>query len=146
MFDYNYLLQLIANRLEENSELEYKAAGALQKDDKKVMEITKDISSFGKMYAKYINIVLSLPERCMDDRAADEDNSRTMFHIDEINRLKPYGPARYEPLLPGMHVNLYSFDLTPQALEPGNKLSWTIYADNAEPQSGSIEFSAIDRS
>lgn len=319
MFDYNYLLKLIANRIEENPELEYKAGGALQKDDKKVIEITKDVSSFansnggvliygiaedqsdkrfpgnidavdakviskewleqiinskirprihglkihvvalpederqvvyileipkgntahqaddkkyyrrhnfmveplydheirdimnrqkepviktlfivakkpnvtmhnndllryhqplypyslhvyienvGKMYAKYVNIVLSLPERCVDDRAADEDdgsiiekrldnkvrdlveppdNSRTMFNIDELNRPKQYGPARHEPLLPGMHVKLDSFDLTPQALQPGNELKWTIYADNAEPKIGSIEISAIDR-
>jgi len=318
MFDCNYLLQLIANRIEENPELEYKAAGALQRDDKKVMEITKDVSSFansnggvliygiaedqndkrfpsqidpidckaitkewleqimnskirpriqglkihivalpederqvvyileipkgdtahqaddkkyyrrhnfmveplydheirdimnrqkapvikplflvakkpnltmpnndllryhqpypyslhvyvenvGKMYAKYVNIVLSLPERCVNDGAADEDDgsmteitlnnkvrdlvevpdhSRRTFDMDELNKPKQYGPARYEPLLPGMHVKLDSFDLTQIAPQPGNELKWTIYADNAEPKTGSIEISKIDK-
>jgi predicted HTH transcriptional regulator len=46
MFDFDYLQQLINNGIEENPELEYKAAAALQRDDKKVMEITKDVSSF----------------------------------------------------------------------------------------------------
>ena len=40
------LTQLIANGIEENPELEYKAAAALQRDDRKVMEATKDVSSF----------------------------------------------------------------------------------------------------
>jgi predicted HTH transcriptional regulator len=46
MFDHDYLLQLITNSIEENQELEYKESGALQRDDKKVLEITKDVSSF----------------------------------------------------------------------------------------------------
>jgi predicted HTH transcriptional regulator len=45
MFDINYLNQLIAERIEEGPELEYKPSGALLREDKKVMEITKDVSS-----------------------------------------------------------------------------------------------------
>ncbi|MBO7537793.1 MAG: ATP-binding protein [Prevotella sp.] len=37
---------LIINEVEENIHLDYKAAGALDKDDKKRTEITKDISAF----------------------------------------------------------------------------------------------------
>ena len=37
---------LIKNEVEENIHLDYKAAGALDKDDKKRTEITKDISAF----------------------------------------------------------------------------------------------------
>ena len=37
---------LITNEVEENIHLDYKAAGALDKDDKKRIEITKDISAF----------------------------------------------------------------------------------------------------
>ena len=37
---------LITNEVEENIHLDYKAAGALEKDDKKRTEITKDISAF----------------------------------------------------------------------------------------------------
>ena len=35
MFDIGYLNQLIVNGVEENTELEYKAAAALQREDKK---------------------------------------------------------------------------------------------------------------
>ena len=37
---------LITNEVEENIHLDYKAAGALDKDDKKRREITKDVSAF----------------------------------------------------------------------------------------------------
>lgn len=37
---------LITNEVEENVHLDYKAAGALAKEDKKRMEITKDVSAF----------------------------------------------------------------------------------------------------
>lgn len=37
---------LIASEIEENIHLDYKAAGALDKDDKKRTEITKDVSAF----------------------------------------------------------------------------------------------------
>ena len=40
------IYSLITNEVEENIHLDYKAAGALDKDDKKRNEITKDISAF----------------------------------------------------------------------------------------------------
>lgn len=46
MFDKNYLEKLIENQVQEGPELEYKAAPALQRDDKKIRELTKDISAF----------------------------------------------------------------------------------------------------
>lgn len=56
MFDHEYLLQLITNSIEENPELEYKSAAALQREDKKVMEITKDVSSFAIPW-RHINLL-----------------------------------------------------------------------------------------
>ncbi len=46
MFDKKYLEELIRNQLQEGPELEYKAAPALQREDKKIKEITKDVSAF----------------------------------------------------------------------------------------------------
>ena len=46
MYDIDYLDQLIANSVEENAELEYKAAAALQREDRKITEATKDVSPF----------------------------------------------------------------------------------------------------
>ncbi|QEM12213.1 helix-turn-helix domain-containing protein [Mucilaginibacter rubeus] len=316
MFDHNYLLQLIANGVEENTELEYKAAAALQREDKKITEATKDVSAFansnggiliygirenqtakhlpgnvdpidrkiitkewleqilnarikprihgikihvvtiagdnvvyileipkgetahqaddrkyyrrhnfsveamydseirdvmnrqkapqikihfkvekkpniliapndrpilhqqrpilyflnvhienvGKMYATYINIVLILPERVLDamcdegekttvqialdnkvrDLIEPPDDSRSMFFIAEMNKSKQYGPARNEPLLPGMKMALKSFPLYIDNIEDGDILSWTLHADNAEPQIGVLEFDQIE--
>lgn len=43
--DQNYLQSLIENRVEESTELEYKAAAALENTDKKKGDISKDISA-----------------------------------------------------------------------------------------------------
>lgn len=315
MFDYNYLLRLIANRIEENPELEYKAADALQKSDKRVMEITKDISSFansnggvliygiaedqsdrrfpgnidpidrkvigkewleqvinfnirprihglkihviimpdnqdhvvyileipkgetahqaddkkyyrrhnfmveplydheirdimgrqknplivvdfdisrkenlisdgtgkrsldekhpysynldvyannvGKIYAKYINVTLTVPEMCIRGQLYDRRNQRTVkiqlnnkvrdlvapdssrYFQGSIAKAPEFGPARYEPLLPGMRTLLKTIPINEYSTDAGNRISWIIYADNAEAKSDEIEFRQI---
>lgn len=312
MFDHNYLLQLLANGIEENPELEYKAAGALQRDDKKVMEITKDVSAFansnggvliyglaedqtnkhlpgridpvdrniirkewleqiinskirprihgikihvaaipervdqvvyileipkgetahqaddkryyrrhnfmvealydhevrdimgrqknaniaiefelswkhmpdsrnadekkasyyllnvyasnvGKVYAKYINVTLTLPQRCTNIRNDDRFNQRTEeIRIDNkvrdlvepntgnyyqgvIAKAPQYGPARYEPVLPGTRMLLTSIPIHEYSTDAGNDISWVSYADNSEPKSGATEINKIKR-
>ncbi|MEO8884704.1 MAG: ATP-binding protein [Mucilaginibacter sp.] len=310
MFDLDYIQQLIANGIEENPELEYKSAAALQRDDKKVMEITKDVSSLAnsnggiliygiaedqtnkhlpgkidtvdrkvitkewleqilnakirprihglkinvitiardqvvyileipkgetahqaddkkyyrrhnftveplfdheirdimgrqkntdividfdiakqsnlrkgadgkpalddkepyfywmniyaenvsKIYAKYINVVFKLPKRCVRGNVYDKRYNSTeemkadntvrdlvepnaeRYFVGPIAKPKQYGPVRHEPLLPGMRVMLKSIPINEYSTDVGNKVSWTIYADNAEPKSGEIEF------
>lgn len=316
MFDKAYLDQLIINQIEENPELEYKAALALQKDDKKVMEITKDVSAFansnggiliygisedqngkripgkidpvnrkviskewleqilnakirprihgltihvvtiledqavyileipkgetahqaedkryyrrhnfmveplydheirdimgrqknadiaidfeisrkgnhvsgtngqqqlnddipynyyldiyahniGKIYAKYVNIAVVLPKRCVQGSGYNQSNRDIQeFRIDNtvrdlvepnaqyyyrgpIAKPKQYGSARYEPILPGVRTKLKSIHIHEYSRDAGNGLSWTIYADNAEPKSGEMEFGQINYS
>ncbi|MBN1950925.1 MAG: ATP-binding protein [Bacteroidales bacterium] len=46
MHNQQYLEDLISNQVEENLNLEYKAAGALERHDKKTNEISKDVSAF----------------------------------------------------------------------------------------------------
>lgn len=46
LWDEQNLLQLIEDKLEENMQLDYKAAAALQKVDGKKLEISKDVSAF----------------------------------------------------------------------------------------------------
>lgn len=310
IFDIDYLDQLIANGIEENPELEYKSAAALQRDDKKVMEITKDVSSFansnggiliygisedqtnkhlpghidtvdrktitkewleqilnakirprihgliihvltvtedkavyileipkgetahqaedkryyrrhnfmveslfdheirdimgrqknaeividfdiakqsnlrkgtdgkpalddkepyiywmniyaenvGKIYAKYINVVFKLPQRCIRGKTYDKRYNSTeemkadntvrdlvepnaeRYYAGIIAKPKQYGPVRHEPLLPGMRVMLKSVPINENSTDAGNEVTWTLYADNAEPKTGKIEF------
>lgn len=313
MFDIDYLNQLIANGIEENPELEYKSAIALQRDDKRIMEITKDVSAFansnggiliygiredqtnkhlpgqidtvdrkaitkewleqilnsrirprihglkihlvavaeedvayileipkgetahqaddkkyyrrhnfmveplfdheirdimgrqknpeirigfdiakqanarkgadgrptlddnepyfywlniyaenaGKIYAKYINVSITLPKMCIKGNTYNQQYNSTeeikadnkvrdlvepnaeRYYQGPIAKPKQYGPARHEPLLPGMRVRLKSIQLNEKATDPGNNITWTIYADNAEPKTGEIEFGAM---
>jgi len=313
MYDYTYLQQLIENGIEENPELEYKAAASLQREDKKVMEITKDVSSFansnggiliygiaenpadkhlpgkidpvdrkginkewleqiinsrirprihglkihvitlpdddgklvyileipkgetahqaddkryyrrhnfmveplydhevrdimgrqknpeiqiefdtswhhsptsqssennrpsyyllniyarnvGKVYAKYINLVLTLPKRCLvlqtwerSDHATVEieannkvrdlvaPNSANYMRTLSIAKPIEYGPARYEPLLPGMRIKLKEIPIHEYSRDEGNPISWTMFADNAEPKTGSAEIQELPR-
>lgn len=311
MFDHAYLLQLINDRIEENPELEYKASGALQREDKKVMEITKDVSAFansnggvliygisedqtdrrfpgkidpidcktiskewleqvinsrirpringlkihvisipekqnevvyileitkgdtahqaddkkyyrrhnfmveplydheirdimgrqtspklsldfeivkiedyiqvvggdkffhyflnvyaqnvGRLYAKYINVALTIPKRCVNKQTYDRFNQEvTQLQLDNkvrdlvepnseryyqgpIAKPKQYGPARYEPLLPGMRILLKSIPIHEYSADAGNNFSWILYADNSEPTTGEMEICNVKR-
>lgn len=46
MYNQEYLENLIKNKIEESINLEYKAAGALEKRDDKTNQISKDVSAF----------------------------------------------------------------------------------------------------
>lgn len=119
--------------------------------------------NIGKIYVKYINIVLTLPKRCVnvhDYRRNDEsihqikaDNKvRDLVEPDgeryytPIVRPKQYASARYEPILPGMRVKLTSTQINEYSINADNNLSWVIYADNAEPKSGEIALGRINQS
>jgi len=121
------------------------------------------IENVGKMYATYINIVLTLPERIvnficdegenttkqiqLDNKVRDliepPDDNRSMVFLRDMNKPKQYGTARNEPLLPGMKMTLKSFPLYIENIEDGDVLRWTLHADNAEPQTGELEFDQI---
>ncbi|MDX3914819.1 MULTISPECIES: AlbA family DNA-binding domain-containing protein [Olivibacter] len=45
-FNIDYLNSLIENQVEEHLNLDYKASGSLAKEDRKTIEISKDVSSF----------------------------------------------------------------------------------------------------
>jgi hypothetical protein len=121
------------------------------------------IENVGKMYATYINIIVSLPERIIDFMCDEGDNriiqipldnkvrdeietpedNRSFFAIGHMDRSKQYGPARNEPLLPGMQMTLKSFPIYIESIEDGDVISWTLNADNAEPKTGTLEFGQI---
>jgi hypothetical protein len=121
------------------------------------------IENVGKMYATYINLLLTLPERVinfmcdedenttiqipLDNKVRDliepPDDNRSMFFIGDISKPKQYGPARQEPLLPGMQMTLRSFPIYIESIKDGDVLSWTLHADNAEPQTGTLGFDEI---
>lgn len=122
------------------------------------------IENIGKMYATYINIVLTLPERIieftcdegdnrtiqisLDNKVRDEietpdDNRSTFFAIGHTDKPKQYGPPRNEPLLPGMQMTIKSFPIYVEHIVDGDVISWTLHADNAEPQTGVLDFGQL---
>ncbi|WP_342644895.1 ATP-binding protein [Mucilaginibacter sp. CSA2-8R] len=76
MFDQEYLTNLINNKIEENLNLDYKAAGALQRNDLKTKEISKDVSAFANSAGGVI--VYGLKEDSLNKHLASE--------IDPIDR------------------------------------------------------------
>ncbi len=54
------------------------------------------------------------------------------------------GPSRYEPILPGLSLCLEDFDINMESLNESTKLSWTVYADNAEPNEGSVTLLGLE--
>jgi hypothetical protein len=76
MFNQEYLQSLIDGQIEENLNLDYKAAGALAREDKKTLEISKDISAFANSDGG--TIVYGLKE--------DAVNRHLVSSIDPVNR------------------------------------------------------------
>ena len=123
------------------------------------------IENIGKMFATHINVSLTLPERIihfmcderedtmkqisLDNKVRDEidvheENRPRYLGIGEFGKPKQYGPARPEPLLPGMNRTLKSFEIYVDHIFEGDELHWTIYADSAEPQTGRLTFDKIE--
>src|SRR5215217_2130945 len=117
----------------------------------------------GRIYAKYVNVVLTLPKRCIKGNAYDLNNQGTediqinntvrdlvepdsgRYYQGHIAKPTQYGPARYEPILPGVRKKLKSILINEYSRDPENEFSWTLFADNAVPKTGTLEFSEIKR-
>jgi len=76
IMDLNKVKSFIENRIEENLNLDYKASGSLQRDDKKTNEISKDVSAFANSDGGII--IYGIKE--------DQINRHLPESIDPINR------------------------------------------------------------
>jgi len=85
----------------------------------------------------------SLDNKVKDEIETADDNRPTFFAIGHTDKPKQYGPSRNEPLLPGMQMTLKSFPIYIENIADGDLISWTLHADNAEPQTGTLEFGQI---
>ena len=88
-------------------------------------------------------IQIPLDNKVRDEFELPDDNRPTYFDIGHTDKPKQYGPPRNEPLLPGMRMTLKSFPLYIENIADGDELNWTLHADNAEPQTGVLEFSQL---
>jgi len=120
--------------------------------------------NIGSIYAQYVNVIFLIPyfildyELDEDEQIKDddicyckyyEDNTvRDIVKYDYLN--SQYGSARYVPILPGLSQTwVIQLKNLGEVLPTGrfnekHKLKWTIYADNAIPQTGEIHLAEID--
>src|ERR1700748_40725 len=107
MFDIDYLRELIANGVEENTELEYKAAAALQREDKKITEATKDVSAFANSNGGIL--IYGIRE--------DQSNKHLPGNIDPVDRktitkewLEQILNARIRPRIHGIKIHVITIE------------------------------------
>jgi len=126
-------------------------------------------TNVGKVYANYVNAYISIPVEIAHEvpvwqtkeslkNGEDFDKVKTIQYTEDntvrdvvdwdmsiTGPSKKYGPARYQPILPGLthswHIALRD-DIDEVDMEDLN-ISWTLYADNARPISGTIKVSDI---
>lgn len=115
MYDQQYLENLIRDKVEENLNLDYKAADALEHNDKKTSEISKDVSSF--MNADGGLIIYGMKE--------DPINKHLPHSIDPINR-KQISKEWLEQIITGkIRPMLDNLSITP--IEIDNDVNKVVY-------------------
>jgi hypothetical protein len=115
--------------------------------------------NIGKVYAKYINCIVKIPEVIFinkfnqGDKGIDaefflDNKVRDFMGIEGVypNVKEKLGPSRFEPILPNTifrinsdFPNLHEFHYDHFAKE----ISWIIYADNSEPIIGKVKLGDI---
>lgn len=106
-------------------------------------------TNISTIYAKYVNCYITIPEQCFAAKHSFDNTNKeqffgenTVMDILERRALKPSGPIRHNPILPRrkmlMNVKLPMLDAKYAAYP--HAIEWVVYADNAEPNRGSITF------
>lgn len=108
----------------------------------------------GQILAKYINYFVYLPSFIVADKG-DYNGTKGYVRIFEDNTIrdivgfdgfrKQYGPARYDPILPGTNGYYKSIDLKIDniTLEELPPIKFDVHADNAPAKEGIIEWKDI---
>lgn len=107
----------------------------------------------GKILAKYVNYFVSLPSFIMADEDDNMNDYRELYYDNTIRDIvglqgiiKQYGPARYDPILPGICGIYRTINLNIEEdknLEDLPPIKFEIYADNAPMRYGCIQWKEI---
>jgi hypothetical protein len=134
-----------------------------------VVKMTAVATNIGQVFAKYVNIHFRIPILIVDELAILQLKSQVSSpeDLDEIQyyeygkdntvrdivdvdfsisgSIEKYGPARYQPILPGLshewNIRLNE-NFVDRKLDDLN-IEWTLFADNAPPDNGSIPVDQI---
>ncbi len=117
------------------------------------------IHNSGKVYAKYVNCYIEIPEAIFENENELRTDSNTLeFLLDNSVRdfmgiegsppfhKEKYGPSRFEPILPKRTFTLDdNFNKLNNYYRKflDSTIKWTLYADNSEPISGNIKIKDI---
>lgn len=113
----------------------------------------------GRVYAKYINFFIHVPLILNPNKEKEPENvdrikkclvisgDNTIRDITAINGLsKEYGPARYDPILPGITGYWESFELNFNDVDEATTIPpiwYSVLADNAPERKAIVEWSDI---
>jgi len=123
-------------------------------------QLKVSIRNNGKIFASYVNYYLELPEEILHEEEkhlkwSENRDKYKVFYAENTIRdvvdvqrgitsfINKYGPSRYDPVLPGMRSRSKTIQLINDLHHWNKELFWTIYADNAEVKTGSINLSEL---
>ena len=114
----------------------------------------------GRIYAKYINYYIHIPENILspeeskylkkvEHNCVEYYGENTLRDVLDVNisawgdKVK-YGPSRFDPVLPGVNGRSEKLKLSDDIFNVNNKITWTVYADNALPKKGTVVLKEIN--
>ena len=109
----------------------------------------------GEIFAQYINCFIHIPISILQDYTEYriEDNCAVIFEDNTVRDLvgingfqKQYGPARYDPLLPGISGSFHSVTINidfANQLEDLPIIRYSVHADNAPVKEDVLEWKKI---
>jgi hypothetical protein len=140
--------------------------GMIQKDSSSIPEYKTEFAlkffpiNKGNIYALYINYYIRIPEKILLSKEQGSlnriDNDIVEYYGENTFRdvvdvqgdsmtgyYKKYGPSRFDPVLPGLKGRSEKLKLIEEIILDDREITWTVYADNATPKSGSIQLKDI---
>lgn len=143
--------------------LSFKEKGVLPKEEPKIeIKITYKLrviaKNNGNILVNYLNSYLFIPTKYKKNNSKDDLEISKIFmdntlrdivdsqYVPNMNggySVPKYGPSRYDPILPKMHLIIKEIEINEFFLSSQEDLKWLIYADNAETRKGSLKISEI---
>lgn len=141
----------------------------IKKEYDSIMRIVKDHKSYrteyklmcrpvnnGHVLAKYVNYFVYIPsEVVIDQEELHVEGDYSVLFGDNTTRdfvkfvggLRKYGPARYDPILPGIYGKNQEVDLCFDNVDTNNLpcIRYEVYADNAPMRSHSIRWNDLPK-
>lgn len=118
----------------------------------------------GRVYAKYINYTLLINRfllkeskfKSFETRLKKDSGEEYIEYYAENtvqddlgfeNNSRKFGPSRFDPVLPGMYSRSEKLELIEGQLNSfkDEKISWTIFADNAPPKKGEVRIGEVEK-